>query len=109
MRVQLLLVAFGVFVWLLTVFLSAWRKHRQRSARLDAAPHVPPVLPRLRALPPPRIAAPRGTPLSALAPHRAMQQRAHSPLGSRRDVRRGIVLMTILGPCRSLEPPEPPW
>lgn len=29
-----------------------------------------------------------------------------SLLGTPRDVRRGIVLMTILGPCRAFDPPE---
>jgi hypothetical protein len=31
--------------------------------------------------------------------------RTPARLGSHRDVRRGIVLMTILGPCRALESP----
>jgi hypothetical protein len=29
-----------------------------------------------------------------------------SLLGTPRDVRRGIILMTILGPCRAFDPPE---
>jgi hypothetical protein len=32
--------------------------------------------------------------------------RGLSRLGSAREVRRGIVLLTVLGPCRALEPPS---
>jgi len=31
-----------------------------------------------------------------------------SLLGTPRDVRRGIILMTLLGPCRAFDPPDQP-
>jgi hypothetical protein len=80
----------------------------QREAARDVEPKEPPVLPRGDTRLPPRVMASRGLPSPALAPRRAPHQRATSRLGRLREVRRGIVLMTILGPCRSLEPPEPP-
>ena len=101
MRVDLLLLTFGVFVWLLTVFLSAWRKRRQREAAPDVGPHVLPVLPRTRPLPPPLGMALRGTSVPAegrMAPPGSAQQR----MRRRREVRRGMVLITILGPCAAL-------
>jgi len=109
MRAQLLLFAFGLFVWLLIVSLTAWRKRRRRAAPRQDGPHVPPVLPRARPLPPPRVTAPRGASVPAggrVTPSSSARRRTGSRL---REVRRGIVLMTILGPCRSLERPEPPW
>jgi hypothetical protein len=101
MRAQLLLLTFGVFVWLLTVFLSAWRKRRQRAAPRDVGPHVPLILPRSVPLPPPRVVASRGmsVPARRRVPPSASARRK---TGSRRDVRRGMVLMTILGPCAAL-------
>ena len=36
------------------------------------------------------------------------QRKRLTRLGSLRDLRRGIVLMTILGPCRALERPNDP-
>jgi hypothetical protein len=101
MRAQLLLLTFGLFVWLLTVFLSAWRKRRRRAAPRDVGPHVPPVLPRAHPLPLPRGVASRGASVPAggrVVPSSSARRRT----GSRRDVRRGIVLMTILGPCAAL-------
>jgi hypothetical protein len=47
-----------------------------------------------------RAAPPPPAPPLAVAPRRP------SPLGSIAEVRRGIVLMTILGPCRAAEDPE---
>lgn len=101
MRAQLLLLTFGLFVWLLTVFLSAWRKRRQRAAPRGIGPPVPLILPRPVPLPPPRGAASRGmsVPARRRAPPSASARRR---TGSRRDVRRGMVLMTILGPCTAL-------
>jgi hypothetical protein len=51
--------------------------------------------------------APETSPVPRAAPRVAPRPRRRAPLGGRRAVRRGIVLMTILGPCRALEPPDP--
>ena len=101
MRAQLLLLTFGVFVWLFTVFLAAWRKRRQRAAPQGIGAHVPLILPRVASLSPPRGVASRGMSMPArrrVAPSASTRRRT----SSRRDARRGMVLMTILGPCVAL-------
>jgi hypothetical protein len=40
----------------------------------------------------------------ALAPHRTMEQRTTVGLRTRRDLRRAIVLVAMLGPCRASNP-----
>lgn len=107
MRAALLLLALVLVGWLLNVFLPAWVQRRQRTAPRDVGPPVPPVVPRARTPQPlPRV-APRSTPVPAGEPLVAPRTRAPVRLDHLRDVRRGIVLMTILGPCRALEPPDP--
>jgi hypothetical protein len=111
-REQLLLLA-GMALVLLINFI---RRMRQRHAGGDAsrrresdvserprpARRTPPVV-APRRLP----TAPDTTPLPIAMPRVAPRPRVRTPLGGRRAVRHGIVLMTILGPCRALEPPDP--
>jgi hypothetical protein len=106
----LLLLVIGVILWLLNL-LQAWVQRRQRGtarhAEREGGPPVPPVVLRPR---PPQLAremARHGLPVPAVEPRVAIRQRVPRRFGSRRDIRRGIVLMTILGPCRALEPPDP--
>jgi hypothetical protein len=48
----------------------------------------------------------RGTPpTEAITPKRKSGSR-RTPLGTRRDIKRAIVSMTILGPCRAYDPPD---
>ncbi|MCC6717348.1 MAG: hypothetical protein IT555_05645 [Acetobacteraceae bacterium] len=55
--------------------------------------------------PPPRPAPPRAPPAVAPQhPARAPAPRRH--FATLAEARRGIVLMTVLGPCRALEPPS---
>jgi hypothetical protein len=92
---------FAAVAFLLGIAVTAWRnrRRRQRAARAIAAalqeqpPPVPIVL-RPTAWPAPRRTAP--------APPRTAQVR-RSRLLNRRTARQGVVLMTILGPCRALE------
>ena len=64
---------------------------------------VPAPAPMAAALPP--IAAPRPAPLlSPVLPRRMHPVRAL--LKERRDLRRAVVLMMVLGPCRAQDPPE---
>ncbi len=107
MRLPLLLLALFLVVWLLSLFLHSLRKRGQSEARWAGAPQAPPVRPRKPTPLPPRVMAPRTPPVPAVAPLGVLHQRPPSRLGSPREVRRGMVLMTILGPCRALEPPEP--
>jgi hypothetical protein len=54
---------------------------------------------------PPPVAAPRPAPHAAPAlPRRVHPVRAL--LKDKRDLRRAVILMMVLGPCRSQEPPE---
>ena len=60
---------------------------------------VPPPLP----LPPPvPVISRRPAPPPPIGPRRVSRRLLTDPL----DARRGIVMMTILGPCRGLEPPS---
>ena len=104
----LLLLILGGFMWLLNVFLPDWLKRRQSEAARDDRPTVPPVVLHTPRLHTPPAVAPRSTPVPAVGPLVATRQRAPVQLGSRWEIRRGMVLMTILGPCRTLEPSEPP-
>lgn len=114
MREQLLIFALFLLVLLFRSFFADLLKKRQRAAPREVEPEVPAVPPRVRTLPPPPVArppvpreGPRGMPLPTVGPPVATHRRAPSRLGSLREVRRGIVLMTILGPCRALELPGP--
>jgi len=70
-----------------------WGRSPVRPAAAPSAAPVPPA----RAAPPAIPAAPR-------APRRLHPVRAL--VNERRDLRRAVVLMLVLGPCRSQEPPE---
>lgn len=105
-RLPLLLLALFLVVWLLSLFLHYLRKRGPSEARRAGAPQAPPVRPHQPTPRPPRVMAPRAPPVSAVTPRDALHPRTPSRLGSPREVRRGMVLMTILGPCRALEPPE---
>ena len=73
---------------------DAREERRPASVRLQARV-LNPILPR---------ADPRGAP-TASAPLPVV--RRGRPLGGRAGVRRAVVAMTILGPCRGLEEPPP--
>jgi hypothetical protein len=105
----LTLLVIGAFLWLLNV-LQAWVQRQQREAARDAAREgglpVPPVTPQPRPRQPVPQAQRPSRPEPVIAPMAVTGQRAPRRLGSRRDIRHGIVLMTILRPCRALEPPN---
>jgi hypothetical protein len=108
MRSQYLLPAVFLVAWLLSLFLSYLRQRSQSEAQREIDRKALPVLPRESAPPLPRVMASRASPLPVVTPLVDRPQHAPSRLGSPREVRRGMVLMTILGPCRALEPPELP-
>jgi hypothetical protein len=103
----LLLLILGVVLWLVNVVLPAWMKRQQRDAARDVGPPGLPEVPRPRPLAPAREAVRPGALVPVVEPRVAIRQHALVRLGNRRDVRRAIVLMTILGPCRALDPPDP--
>jgi len=106
----LVLLVIGVFLWLINVVLPIWAQRQQRDAARDAAsagvPPVPPGVLRPQPPRPARQAGPRRQ-LVPAAPLAVVRQRAPLPLGNRRDMRRAIVLITVLGPCRAFGPPDP--
>jgi hypothetical protein len=72
---------------------------RQPRVVLTAAPPAAPS--------PAGTHAPQQTRVPAISVSRAQRRFSkRSLLGSPRDVRRGIIIMTILGPCRANEPPD---
>ena len=103
---QLLVLAAVVLVPLINLIIRAIAR-RHGMARKRETPVVP--APAGRSPVPRRVWTrehPPTSPLPTMAPPVVSQ--AHSRLGSLREVRRGIILMTILGPCRALEPPGSP-
>jgi hypothetical protein len=111
-REQLFILVVLVFVLLINLAVRVLRRWVKGDAPRGIEPEVPQVPPPGHRLPPPvqprRVReGPQGAPLPRAVPLPAARRRARSPLWSPRAVRRGIVLMTILGPCRALEPPGP--
>jgi hypothetical protein len=112
-RAQLVILVMVALVLLVNLLARVLRRWVKGDAPRGIEPEVPQVPPPGHRLPPPvqprRVReGPQGAPLPRAVPLPAARRRARSPVGSPRVVRRGIVLMTILGPCRALEPPAPP-
>jgi hypothetical protein len=113
---QLLVLALLALVWLASALVN-WLKARARRGQPDEAAETagpaevrPPPSPPPRAVvtPPRAVAAPPRAPAPAPParvprPARAVRPRGRFRVGGAEDVRRGIVLMTVLGPCRALE------
>ena len=112
-RVQVLLFAAFVLAPLFSLVMRAAKRRLEGEAPRGLGPEAPGVAAPARTPPPPATGAkaePRGTAHggasgTVMAPV-ALSGRAASRLGRHREVRRGIVLMTVLGPCRALETPE---
>lgn len=112
-RTQLLFLLLMAFVLLLNFVTRALRRRVVRAAPRSSESEVSEI-PRRAQRPPPATTprrspeAPRTAPLPVAVRPATPQPRARAPLGGLRAVRRGVVLMTILGPCRAVEPPGPP-
>jgi hypothetical protein len=110
-RAQLFMLG-GMALVLLINFVTRLLKRRTQGESPRTRESEVSEMPRpTRRLPPvvaPRqfAAVPVVTPLPPTMPRMA-RARVRAPLGGLQAVRRGIVLMTILGPCRALEPPDP--
>jgi hypothetical protein len=113
----LLLVAFVVFA---NAILPWLRRRLEAGMPEEIEPEVPEATRRATVAPPRPAPAPGRSPVSempregpmraplpAVAPPAAKRPQARWPVGSLRDARRGIVLMTLLGPCRGVEPYDP--
>jgi hypothetical protein len=108
---QLLFVALFVLIPLFNFLAGLLRKRMQRRAESEGAPPTPVVVP----LPTPVTelpwaalpeAVPRERP--AAPPPRPVSPPSARPHARRSEARRGIVWMTILGPCPGLERPGEP-
>jgi hypothetical protein len=111
---QLVLLAIFLLVGLVNAILR-WRQQGRSAPAPETEPaHLPPrprtLPPRVRVqLPPPPLetaAVPRPllpVPPPHPDPRPRRRPRVHPWLGSRAAVRRAIVVMAVLGPCRALE------
>lgn len=110
---QLLLIAIFLLVGLVNM-LVRWLRQRSQVPRPEAEPPPGPEPARGRRLelpPAARVIVPPLPPEAAVPAPRRMRPEAAPParrrprprLGSRADVRRAIVTMTVLGPCRARE------
>jgi hypothetical protein len=110
-RVQILLFAALVLTPLFSLLMRAVQRRLAGEAPRALGPEAPSVPAPARTLPAPAtgaVAGPRdtlrGRATGMVVTSAAAGGRAPSRLGSHREVRRGIVLLTVLGPCRALEP-----
>ena len=108
--ILLLLIAFAVFYAVIRPWLRKRNEARMRKAteleapRAAAQPRVPPLQPaRARSI---HRVVPRVAPLTVAVRSAAVRRQARWPVGSLLDARRGIVLVTLLGPCRALDHSE---
>jgi len=110
-RLQVLLFAALVLAPLLSLVMRVVKRRLAGEAPRAAGPQAPSVpipSPPLR-VSVPRAGAgpgetPRGRATGTVVASGTTAGRAPSRLGSQWEVRRGIVVMTVLGPCRALEP-----
>ncbi len=122
---QLIFIAVFVLIALFNLIRQARSQRRPESQTADGPPPVeeePVPRPPRRVVMAPPVPAPAGEPrarhpgrdyrpaqVERAAPARPVR-RGHDRrlFASREDVRRGIVLITVLGPCRGLESPSEP-
>jgi hypothetical protein len=103
---QLLLLAVIVLVPLLNLLLRWLQRRMEAAAPASPGPEAAGPLPGL----PPR--AERREPLPAVelprvAARARRRPRPTAPIGTLPEIRRAVVMMTVLGPCRALEEPPP--
>lgn len=106
---QLVVVLFVALLTLLPMLIERL-KTRQDQASQEDAPPLPPVPARTPTPLPARpvmLEAPASIPAPVVSAVPAPQPHARRGLGDRRALRRSIILMTLLGPCRALEAPPP--
>jgi hypothetical protein len=82
--------------------LLSFMADQQQAREQDELPRAEPTTP-----PPPLPLPPAPLPAhTTVAP--ASRRRRLLPQLRRQEARRGMILMTVLGPCRALEPSSPP-
>jgi hypothetical protein len=111
----LLMLLFALSLRYILPLLGDWQQSREQEGRPTGEPTTPPLPPVMTPMPRPSIpklplarvaiqttARPRVVPAVISRRHRRLQ------MLRRHEARHGIVLMTILGPCRALEASQPP-
>jgi hypothetical protein len=93
------------------VLRAARRRQQEEVAQAQPAPPVEEALPEdvwgRTPAPTPVVAPPPATlPIAAQPPAPRRTHPVRALLHDKRDLRRAVVLMMVLGPCRSQEPPE---
>jgi len=112
-RDQLFILVMLAFALLINLVVRLLRGRRERQAPRGIEPETPRSPPPAHRLPFPVVEPQRArtglqsAPFPLAVPPSAACRRVRSSLRSLQEVRRGIVLMTILSPCRALEPPGP--
>lgn len=104
---QLLLLLLLSLLWLFQFIVPVLKRRVDEIARQTSKTET--ISCEVCAVPAPRVefhAPGRRAPLPLVVPPTS-RQRTRSPVGGLRSLRRGIILMTILGPCRALDSPEP--
>jgi len=107
---QILLLLFFIVLPLVNFLLQRVRKRREHRSPQEKP--VEPIATQLQTSRSPRLARRADRGQAPTSPARPVAPLAHnrftkrSLLGSPRDVRRGIVIMTLLGPCRAFDPPD---
>jgi hypothetical protein len=120
--VELLYVLGFIAIVLLNYFVQRAARRRQQEGEVQAPPAPPPAEEELLedvwgrtptqalapAPPPAPVLAPRpaALPIAAQPPAPRRTHPVRALLRDKRDLRRAVVLMMVLGPCRSQEPPE---
>jgi len=112
--VELLYVLGFIAIVLLNYFVQRAALRRQQEEQAQAQPAPPPVEEALledvwgRTPMPVPVPAPRPAelPIAAQPPAPRRTHPVRALLHDKRDLRRAVVLMMVLGPCRSQEPPE---
>jgi len=110
--VELLYVLGFIAIVLLNYFVQRAARRRQQEEQAQAQPVEEELLediwgrtPTPAPVPAP-VAAPRPVPVAAPPPAPRRTHPVRALLRDKRDLRRAVVLMMVLGPCRSQQPPE---
>jgi hypothetical protein len=96
---------FAAILLFLYVVQRIRRRQQSEAPQDEPLPEIwgrAPAIPAVSPVPPERVGRSEALAASAAIPRRRSAVR--SLPGTRRDLRRAIVIMTILGPCRAFEP-----
>lgn len=111
----LFMLVFALFLRYVLPLFGDWQQSREQEGLPTGKQTTPSLSPVLTPVPLPSIPKVPSSRVSKQAASRPIVAPAVIPRGHRRlqrlrrhEARHGILLMMILGPCRALEPPQPP-